>query len=53
MDGHRGGRDAAPYRTIEVIPYSPHIGAEIGNIDLTRPLPPDTVPSPYRQQRKG
>ena len=26
MDGHRG----APYRTIEVTPYSPHVGAEIG-----------------------
>ena len=38
MDGHRSGRGAAPYRTIEVIPYSPHVGAEIGNIDLTRPL---------------
>ena len=35
MDGHRG----LPYRTIEVTPYSPHVGAEIGNIDLTRPLP--------------
>ncbi len=34
MDGHRG----APYRTIEVTPYSPHVGAEIGGIDLTRPL---------------
>ena len=34
MDGDRG----MPYRTIEVAPYSPHIGAEIGNIDLTRPL---------------
>ncbi len=34
MDGHRG----MPYRTIEVAPYSPHVGAEIGNIDLTRPL---------------
>jgi len=35
MDGHRG----TPYRTIEVSPYSPHVGAEIGGIDLTRPLP--------------
>ena len=34
MDSHRG----APYRTIEVSPYSPHVGAEIGGIDLTRPL---------------
>ena len=34
MDGHRG----TPYRTIEVTPASPHVGAEIGGIDLTRPL---------------
>ncbi|MDE0384436.1 MAG: TauD/TfdA family dioxygenase [Defluviicoccus sp.] len=34
MDGHRG----AAWRTIEVTPYSPHVGAEIGGIDLTRPL---------------
>ena len=26
------------YRSITVMPSSPHIGAEIGNIDLTRPL---------------
>lgn len=26
------------YETISVTPISPHIGAEIGNIDLTRPL---------------
>ena len=26
------------YDTITVTPSSPHIGAEIGNIDLTRPL---------------
>lgn len=39
MDGHRG----APYRTIEVNPYSPHVGAEIGGIDLTRPLPAEQL----------
>ena len=39
MDGHRG----APYRTIEVTPYSPHVGAEIGGIDLTRPLPAERL----------
>ena len=39
MDGHRG----APYRTIEVTPYSPHVGAEIGGIDLTRPLPAEQL----------
>jgi taurine dioxygenase len=27
-----------PYRTIMVEPVSPNIGAEVGNIDLTRPL---------------
>ncbi|MFZ0838319.1 MAG: TauD/TfdA family dioxygenase, partial [Xanthobacteraceae bacterium] len=26
------------YETITVEPVSPHIGAEIGNVDLTRPL---------------
>jgi hypothetical protein len=31
--------DAAPYRALTVTPTSPHIGAEIGGIDLTRPLP--------------
>ena len=35
MDGT--GASAA-YQAITVTPYSPHIGAEIGNIDLTRPL---------------
>ena len=39
MDGHRG----APYRTIEVTPYSPHVGAEIGGIDLTGPLPAERL----------
>ena len=34
MDGQHG----TPYRTIEVTPSSPHVGAEIGGIDLTRPL---------------
>ncbi len=33
MDGTNAG-----YRAITVTPYSPTIGAEIGNIDLTRPL---------------
>jgi taurine dioxygenase len=28
----------AAYRAITVTPASPHVGAEIGNIDLTRPL---------------
>ncbi len=28
----------AAYRAISVTPASPHVGAEIGNIDLTRPL---------------
>src|SRR5262249_6773559 len=27
------------YESITVEPVSPHIGAEIGNIDLTKPLP--------------
>ena len=35
MDGAGPG---ATYQTITVKPYSPAIGAEIGNIDLTRPL---------------
>lgn len=35
MDGH-GSNEA--YHAITVTPCSPHIGAEIGNIDLTRPL---------------
>ena len=26
------------YQTITATPTSPHIGAEIGNVDLTRPL---------------
>jgi taurine dioxygenase len=30
--------DNAAYRAISVTPTSPHVGAEIGNIDLTRPL---------------
>lgn len=33
-----GAGIVAPYRAITVTPYSPTIGAEIGNIDLTRPL---------------
>ena len=28
-----------PYESIIVEPLSPHIGAEIGNIHLTKPLP--------------
>ena len=35
MDGF-GSNEA--YRAITVTPCSPHVGAEIGNIDLTRPL---------------
>ena len=35
MDG--GGAKAA-YRAISVTSSSPHVGAEIGDIDLTRPL---------------
>ena len=29
---------AAAYQSISVTPASPHIGAEIGDIDLTQPL---------------
>ena len=29
----------AKYQAITVTPASPAVGAEIGNIDLTRPLP--------------
>ena len=43
MDGHRGGAARAPYRTITVTPASPHVGAEIGDIDLTRPLTADQL----------
>jgi hypothetical protein len=31
---------AAAYQSITVTPASPHIGAEVGQIDLTRPLTP-------------
>ena len=31
------------YKTITVTPSSPHIGAEIGNIDLTKPLSPEQI----------
>lgn len=31
------------YETISVTPVSPHIGAEIGDVDLTRPLDPRQV----------
>lgn len=39
MDGHRG----TPYRTMTVTPTSPYVGAEIGDIDLTRPLDAETL----------
>jgi len=32
-----------PYQTISVKPLSPHVGAEIGDIDLTQPLEPAQV----------
>lgn len=35
MDGSSVG---AEYSAITVTPYSPHVGATVGNIDLTRPL---------------
>ena len=35
MDGP-GGNEA--YRALTVTRCSPHVGAEVGNIDLTRPL---------------
>ena len=36
--------DARPkYKTITVTPASPHIGAEITDIDLTKPLSPETL----------
>src|ERR1700744_1292905 len=36
------------YDAITVRPVSPHIGAEIGNIDLTRPLPNNQVEELHR-----
>jgi taurine dioxygenase len=33
----------ARYETISVTPASPHIGAEIGDIDLTKPLPEEQL----------
>ena len=36
------------YETITIEPVSPHIGAEIGNIDLTRPLPNAQVEELHR-----
>ena len=33
----------AGVQTISVKPLSPHVGAEIGNIDLTKPLTPEQV----------
>jgi taurine dioxygenase len=38
-----GASVEAPYRAITVKAYNPHIGAEIGGVDLTRPLPPDVL----------
>jgi taurine dioxygenase len=29
--------------TLDIVPASPHIGAEIGNVDLTKPLSPDQI----------
>ena len=40
--------NAAAYESITVQPVSPHIGAEIGNIDLTRPLPNNQVEELHR-----
>lgn len=40
----RTPRDSRPaYTSITVTPASPHIGAEVGNIDLTRPLTPSEI----------
>ena len=36
------------YEAITVQPVSPHIGAEIGNIDLTKPLPNNQVEELHR-----
>ena len=36
------------YESITVEPVSPHIGAEIGNIDLTKPLPNNQVEELHR-----
>ena len=36
------------YESITVEPVSPHIGAEIGNIDLTRPLPNSQIEELHR-----
>lgn len=38
MDGATASA-RAPYETITVTPYSPDVGAVVGDIDLTRPLP--------------
>lgn len=38
-----GAGISAPYRTITVKPWSPTIGAIVGNIDLTRPLTDDEL----------
>ena len=34
---------AALQPTVEVVPLTLHIGAEIRGVDLTRPLPPDAT----------
>ena len=36
------------YESITVAPSSPHIGAEIGNVDLTKPLPNKQVEELHR-----
>src|SRR5688500_11123275 len=36
------------YESISVNPISPHIGAEIGNIDLTRPLSKKEIEEVHR-----
>jgi len=38
-----GVGDNQRYRVLSVTPSSPHVGAEIGNIDLTRPLTDDEL----------
>jgi taurine dioxygenase len=40
--------NAEAYESITVQPVTPHIGAEIGNIDLTRPLPNKQVEELHR-----
>jgi len=38
MRRESNAEDLMSYESITVEPVSPHIGAEIGNIDLTQPL---------------